>query len=329
MEKPWMPGLLDTLQAPPPKQPPSGPTPEHAHEEPVHEQHAQATEDVHISERTASPALSSDDSALRSNTFADIFNNPIGQPARPTLGYAGDTPWEESLSDRLVSKAPAITIVVLLVAGLAVLSFFYRVQVGHSLVRLGEKVSGEPAQQAAIATPVPQASASPAQAAPPPVDSAPAQQSVASSNSPAAKADNGAGSTADMSASADATASSNASEKASSAAPASSLAQPAEVKSSSQVSAAPADGQAEFRVAQAALAQASTPQEKAKAAELLWAAVSKGSSDAEVELADVYASGAGVGRNCQQARILLNAATDKQNPLAAGESAKLRGYGCR
>lgn len=329
MEKPWMPGLLDTLQALPPKQPPSGPAAERTHEKPVHEQHAQATEEAPISERPAFPGLSSDDSELRSNTFADIFNTPIGEPSRPALGYAGDTPWEESLSDRLVSKAPAITIIVLLVAGLAVLSFFYRVQVGHSLVRLGEKISGESAQQTAIATQAPQPSASPVQPTPPSVDSTSAQQSVAPSNPSAATPADATGPAADSSASAANTATSNASDKASMAAPASSPAQPAEVKSGSQVSAASADGQAEFRVAHAALAQASTPQEKAKASELLWTAVSKGSSDAEVELADVYASGVGVGRNCQQARILLNAANDKHNPLAASESAKLRGYGCR
>lgn len=332
MEKPWMPGLLDTLQAPPPKQPPTGPASERENEEPTRKQnaHENETEVAHESETPAFRTPLSDDSARRSNTFADIFESSAVQPSRPTLGYAGDTPWEESWSHRLVARAPAITIVVLFVAGLAILSFFYRVQVGHSLVRLGEKISGEPVQQAAIAAPAPQASAPPVQPTLPTDESASAQPVAPPSNPPTAKANDGASAAADSSVNADITTKGNMRAQTAAATPTSSAqAKSTEEESDSQSSAAPSDGQAEFRVAHAALAQASTPQERAKAADLLWAAVSQGSSDAEVELADVYASGAGVARNCQQARILLNAATDKHNPLASDESAKLRGYGCR
>jgi len=70
--------------------------------------------------------------------------------------------------------------------------------------------------------------------------------------------------------------------------------------------------------------------DRAMAAQLLWEAVGKGSSDAEVELADLYLEGQGsVPKNCQQAVILLRAAQNNHNPEAAQRLGHLRSYGCR
>src|SRR5262249_4198184 len=100
-------------------------------------------------------------------------------------------------------------------------------------------------------------------------------------------------------------------------------------KPEAQTFASADNGLSDFRAADAALRQAHTPEDVAHAATMLWAAVTNGSSDAEVELADVYGRGVGVRRNCQQALILLNAAREHSNPRADQESDTLRSYGCR
>jgi PilZ domain len=67
-----------------------------------------------------------------------------------------------------------------------------------------------------------------------------------------------------------------------------------------------------------------------RAAQLLWVAVGKGNSDAEVELANLYLRGeGGVRKNCEQARILLMAAQNNHNPQATEWLTRLRDYGCR
>jgi len=71
-------------------------------------------------------------------------------------------------------------------------------------------------------------------------------------------------------------------------------------------------------------------EDRALAMQLLWVAVGKGNSDAEVELAGVYLRGeGGVPKNCEQARILLLAAQKNHNLEASEWLARLRNYGCR
>jgi TPR repeat protein len=48
-----------------------------------------------------------------------------------------------------------------------------------------------------------------------------------------------------------------------------------------------------------------------KAVDLLWAGVRKGYVPAEVTLADLYRRGDGVAKNCDQAQVLLVAASKK------------------
>ena len=54
----------------------------------------------------------------------------------------------------------------------------------------------------------------------------------------------------------------------------------------------------------------------AEVVRLLWTAVEKGNSSAEVSLADMYRRGQGVTKNCDQTRILLMAAARKGNAEA-------------
>jgi hypothetical protein len=67
----------------------------------------------------------------------------------------------------------------------------------------------------------------------------------------------------------------------------------------------------------------------ARARQLLWDAVGKGSVTAEVELADLYARGDGVTRNCEQAQVLLQAAMAHGNQSAADRLSDLIHTGCR
>jgi hypothetical protein len=61
----------------------------------------------------------------------------------------------------------------------------------------------------------------------------------------------------------------------------------------------------------------------------LWQAVENGDAIAEVALANHYAVGAGVEKNCAQARVLLEAAAKRGNEAAAKRLIQLRSSGCQ
>lgn len=67
----------------------------------------------------------------------------------------------------------------------------------------------------------------------------------------------------------------------------------------------------------------------ATASRYLWAAVEKGSVQAEITLADMYARGDGVTKNCNQAQVLLRAASKRGNSEASQELAQIIRRGCR
>lgn len=362
MEKPWMTNLLDTLQTPPaknlaPEKPVAG---GQAPQEPVAERSSVSAPQPDIfagpiGSRWTNPTketVSDRPGADAPFNFAGGTDNRWSPATKSPLDYED---WNESWSDRILSHAPAITVVVLLAVALGALSFFYRAQVGQSLVWLGQKLSGQSTLQNSIVT-APDAKA-PTQPTTPPLSSLPPQsaapqQPVTSSSAPATKpapaadatsaanlpatdsspsaanADAATNSPVDLPKNSGASANGSSNDTARSGSR-HALAQSRAEKSMPRTSVSVDGGQADFQLADAALHQARTPAEKARAAEMLWTAVSNGSSDAEVELADAYGRGNGVRKNCQQARILLAAATDKNNPLAAKESAELRVYGCR
>ena len=90
------------------------------------------------------------------------------------------------------------------------------------------------------------------------------------------------------------------------------------------------DGRTEFTLAQKYLSGSGVHEDQNAAVQLLWVAVGKGNSEAELELADLYLRGDGaLKQNCEQARILLTAASNKGNPLASQKIAELGAYGCR
>jgi hypothetical protein len=90
----------------------------------------------------------------------------------------------------------------------------------------------------------------------------------------------------------------------------------------------PEAGKSELAAALAALNGDTGKRDSARGVRLLWAAVSKGNSTAMVTLSDLYVSGDGVVKNCDQARTLLNAATSRGNAEAKVKLDELDANGC-
>lgn len=69
-------------------------------------------------------------------------------------------------------------------------------------------------------------------------------------------------------------------------------------------------------------------QDRSAEAAKLWSSVASGNSSAEVDLAQLYLSGQGVSRNCEQAKVLLQAAAKGGSVEAQKQLKKLRTSGC-
>lgn len=98
--------------------------------------------------------------------------------------------------------------------------------------------------------------------------------------------------------------------------------------SNSDATSTKANAAAELQLAQKYLADDTTPDQKAKAVQLLWLATEKGNVDAEIQLADLYARGEGVPKSCVQARILLKVAASANPALAQPKLSELDQSGC-
>jgi len=77
------------------------------------------------------------------------------------------------------------------------------------------------------------------------------------------------------------------------------------------------DGREEFDQGRRYFLGEGVPKNSFMASQWLWKAVKKRNNDAVLLLSDLYASGDGVPRSCEQARILLVAAAKKGSPAAA------------
>ena len=67
---------------------------------------------------------------------------------------------------------------------------------------------------------------------------------------------------------------------------------------------------------------------RTEAAKWLWKSVAKHNADATLLLADLYLKGQGVGKNCDQARVLLDAAARKGMKDAGQRLRHLQAFGC-
>ena len=98
----------------------------------------------------------------------------------------------------------------------------------------------------------------------------------------------------------------------------------------SQPALAPEEGGAsDLRLARRYLAGATGVRDSSEAAKLLWKAVSKQNATAAVLLSDLYLRGDGVSRSCDQARLLLAAASRRGAPQAVQHLRNLESQGCR
>jgi hypothetical protein len=87
-------------------------------------------------------------------------------------------------------------------------------------------------------------------------------------------------------------------------------------------------GQSEYQEGITLLRSSKAHDDQAEAARLFWTSVEKGNSNAEVALAELYRLGQGVAQNCDQARVLLNAAARKGNPEATRHLQLFEQSGC-
>ena len=107
------------------------------------------------------------------------------------------------------------------------------------------------------------------------------------------------------------------------------LARPQPAKAEQQLGASPAvaAGPAASPV-HSSVGQIQNPRKVSATAQQLWSALQAGDMNAAVALADLYARGDGVPVNCEQARILLLAALEKNNEEASKKLKRLNKGGC-
>lgn len=96
-----------------------------------------------------------------------------------------------------------------------------------------------------------------------------------------------------------------------------------------QTASSPEGGTQELYLAQGYLGGKHGMRDSAEAAKWLWKAVAKQNTTADVLLADLYISGDGVAKSCDQARLLLSAAAQKGQPSATEKLRQLESGGCR
>jgi TPR repeat protein len=90
-----------------------------------------------------------------------------------------------------------------------------------------------------------------------------------------------------------------------------------------------ANGSQELAQAEDFLNGKKYPRDSAMAAKFLWKAVGKENPSAVLLLSDMYLTGDGVPKSCDQARLLLTAAARKGVPQAADELRGVLRSGCR
>ncbi|HEX2666347.1 MAG TPA: SEL1-like repeat protein [Candidatus Acidoferrum sp.] len=73
---------------------------------------------------------------------------------------------------------------------------------------------------------------------------------------------------------------------------------------------------------------ANSAQDKSAEVTRLWSAVASGNYSAEVDLARLYLTGDGIPRNCEQAKVLLQAAGKHGSVEALQQLKELRTSGC-
>jgi len=292
---------------------------------------------------------------------AEAFRRPFRQQSRPSYSDRPYIPppvdpsyeaaWEHARltappeSPHLSRAAAGSIIGVALAVILGAMAFNFRQDIGQLVIDLGQKISGEQPAVAPTASPSPDtkpgsqtpaeagASESPAKkpdAANP--ATAPSTQPSSSVNSPADSRSASAATAHDTPASGGtrgstlATSAGGAANRTATGAPTDSAA--ANSASGPEIGSEPGSGQEEFNAARDMLRGDHRHRDLTKAVNLLWAGVRKGYVPAEVTLADLYRRGDGVTKNCDQAQVLLVAASKKGSPEARQKLEQMAEEGC-
>jgi hypothetical protein len=213
----------------------------------------------------------------------------------------------------------AITIMLFLT--LAAGSYVYHRELGQALIWLGHQIAGEDTPETsklvrpeipAVARPVPEPSPS-ARAVPPPpltIQLSPASNEPRGANLPPASDKTPSPQLKDATPG--------------SLVPLTQVTRPTAPATDNSVE----PGQEEYLQALQILRSPSRASEVPAAIQLLWVAVEKGNTSAEIDLAELFRKGRGVAKNCDQTRILLSAAARKGNAEARKRLEAFRREGC-
>jgi len=282
------------------------------------------------------------------------------QPRRyvPALDVSLDLAWEnaklnEPSEPPHLSRAASGGIITLaLVVILGALVFNFRQEIGTVFIQLGQRISGgngaaAPAQDATPETqPGDAQNTTPASSQPEAQPKSVPSQSVPENSSNTGKAaalpiTDGAGTPAENANKKNAAANAGAVKSARSSAPAETtkpvekpeelapVENPADAAANTEIPAATSIGQEEFDAAREILRGKNRAQDLSRAVQLLWAAVKQGNVPAEVTLGDLYRRGDGVVKSCDQARVLLVAASKKGSADARQQLEQMAEKGCQ
>ena len=277
--------------------------------------------------------------------FPSASTSEPSRPFIPALEESFEYAWEKAKltapadSPRVSRAAAASIITIALGAILGVLAFNYRQDVGGLMIQLGQTISGaDHSAVPAAAAPAPPASETKS-------ESKPADQPSATDKQPPAvlSREPAENPTHDAKSATEARPSPAPSSPKPSVAPRDSAVNgksgasaliPAPSPGSAPITtlAIPVDGgtgQEEFNVAREILRGSNRQRDFTRAVDLLWAGVRKGYVPAEVTLADLFRRGDGVEKNCDQARVLLVAASKKGSADARQMLEQIAEQGCQ
>jgi hypothetical protein len=240
-------------------------------------------------------------------------------------------PEDVILDPRIARSGISLAIKMMFFLALLACAVVFHRQFGNAVIWLGQKIAGSDVPEISYAPKIDESSS--ASPATPPAVAPPA--SVSNPFPPATETTNSAATETEPPPSADAAASSATPKKSIEVPPVIQNTSPQTAKNpSTAATAAPVPlpakdrnttfsppgtaapdqaGQQEYLAAQEILKDRHSTSGVSEAVRLLWVAVEKGNSGAEVALAELYHKGHGVARSCDQTRILLTAAAKKGN----------------
>jgi TPR repeat protein len=89
------------------------------------------------------------------------------------------------------------------------------------------------------------------------------------------------------------------------------------------------NGSEELATAQSYLNGSNGPRNPSAARDWLWKAIAKRNGEATILLSDLYLKGDGIPKNCDQARVLLDAAARNGRKDAVDRLRNMQAFGCQ